>query len=285
MPRPFRSVALPVLRRGFIRGALAAVAAAAAVPACMFLAQERLIFMPQSLHPERAPRGAGIDEVELIAADGTRLHGWFARAPNTAGRAPLLVYFGGNAEEVSWMLAEARPRLPDWGLLLVNYRGYGRSEGQPGERALFADALVVHDYAVSRPDVDATRIVAMGRSLGSGVAVHLAAQRPLAGVVLVTPFDSVTAVAESIYPFLPVQWLLRHKFDSLALAPEVRVPLLTVAAGRDAIVPPRHAARLHAAWGGSKSWRELAEASHNDVSSHPAFWPEVEAFLAARVPG
>jgi hypothetical protein len=270
--------------RGLIRAALAAVAGAAAVPACMFLSQERLIFMPQPLAAGQ-PRGARIEEVELDAADGTRLHGWFASASARDAPAPLLIYFGGNAEEVSWMLPEGQLRLPGWSLLMVNYRGYGRSQGRPGERALFADALALYDYAVSRPDVDPRRVAVMGRSLGSGVAVHLAAERPLAAVVLVTPFDSVTAVAQALYPFLPVDLLLRHRFDSVSRAPEVRVPLLTVAASRDQVIPPRHAARLYEAWAGPKQWRELAGAGHNDVSAHPEFWPGIDAFLAQAAAG
>ena len=267
-------------RRGFVRAALAAGTAVAAFPAYLFFSQERLIFFPQPLAPDAARLAGGAEEVELRADDGTLLHGWFARHPDAPARAPLVIYFGGNAEEVSWMLA-AVPRMPRHALLAINYRGYGRSEGRPGERELFADALAVHAYAAARADVDAAAIHGFGRSLGSGVAVHLAAERPLAGVVLITPFDSIVAVAQSLYPFLPVRLMLRHPFDSLARAPSIRTPLLTVAAGRDRVVPPAHAARLHDAWAGPKRWRELADATHDDVVRHPDFWPEVRAFLAA----
>jgi pimeloyl-ACP methyl ester carboxylesterase len=276
MPSAF--ISLP--RRGFVRTLLAAGTAVAAFPAYLFFSQERLLFFPQPLAAGGPRLAPGVEEVELAADDGTRLHGWFARPVDAAARAPLVIYFGGNAEEVSWMLDWA-PRMPGHALLAINYRGYGRSEGRPGERELFADALAVHRYALSRPDVDPESIHAFGRSLGSGVAVHLAAERTLAGVVLVTPFDSIVAVAQSLYPFLPVRLMLRHPFDSLARAPSIRAPLLTIAAGRDRVVPPAHAARLHAAWGGPKHWRELADATHDDVVRHAAFWPEVRAFLAA----
>jgi hypothetical protein len=172
------------------------------------------------------------------------------------------------------------PRLGDWGFLLVNFRGYGRSEGQPGERALFADALRLHDWASARPDVDAARIAVMGRSLGSGVAVHLAAERPLAGVVLVTPFDSLTAVAQHHYPWLPVRWMLRHPFDSLSRAPRLQAPLLCLAAGSDRIIPSSHSARLYAAWGGPKRWIEFPAADHDSVATEPGYWPAIAEFLA-----
>src|SRR5262245_23236673 len=244
----------------------------------MALFQERLIFMPQPLIGPGPAQRPGLEEVEIASVDGPRLRGWLVKAP--VERAPLLIYFGGNAEEVSWLVAEA-PRLRPWSLLLVNYRGYGRSEGRPGQRELFADALRLHDWAREQPAVAPGPVAAMGRSLGGGVAVYLAAQRPLAGVVLVTPFDSLTAVAQHHYPWLPVRWLLRHPFDSLTLAPAIRTPMLCLVAGRDRIVPPVHAARLYAAWGGPRRRVDFPDADHNDVASEPGFWPAIAGFLAS----
>ena len=118
--------------------------------------------------------------------------------------APTVIYFGGNAEEVSWTLAERRwPR--DVTLVAVNYRGYGRSGGAPGEPELKADALAIHDAVAARTDVDPRRIVVFGRSLGTAVAVHVAAARPVAGVVLASPFASLVAIGKVHgYPWLPV---------------------------------------------------------------------------------
>lgn len=248
------------------------------MPVGMFLFQDNLIFLPQPLAaPGPAPR-PGLEAVDIAADDGTRLRGWLAKAPGE--RAPLLIYFGGNAEEVSWLVEEA-PRLGGWSLLLVNYRGYGRSEGRPSERALLADGVRLHDWARARADVDPGRVAAIGRSLGGGVAVHLAAARPLVGVVLVTPFDSLTAVAQYHYPWLPVRWLLRHPFDALGRAPAVRAPLLCLVAGRDRIIPPVHAARLYSAWAGPKRWVEFPEADHNGISAEPGYWPAIADFLAS----
>ena len=248
------------------------------VPLGMFLSQDSLIFHPQPLAGAGPAPRAGLEDVEVAADDGTRLRGWLLTT--ASGRAPLLIYFGGNAEEVSWLVDEA-PRLTGWSILLVNYRGYGRSEGRPGERALFADGLRLYDWARARADIDSGRVAVMGRSLGGGVAVHLAAERPVAGVVLVTPFDSLTAVAQHHYPWLPVRWLLRHPFDALARAPAVRAPLLCLVAGRDQIIPPVHAARLHAAWAGPKRWVEFPAADHNDIAAEPGYWPAIAEFLAS----
>jgi len=143
-----------------------------------------------------------------------------------------------------------------------------------------ADARRVYDWTRSRSDVDYSRIVAFGRSLGSGVAIRLASERPMAGLVLATPFDSLERVAKRHYPFAPVSLLLRHRFDSLDLAPRIGVPMLCIVADRDSIIPAEHARRLHAAWQGEKRLVSIADAGHNDVSASPAFWREIGHFLS-----
>jgi hypothetical protein len=249
------------------------------IPLALFLAQDSLLF-----HPPPAPRAvpaAVAETVRVPIGGGLTLTGWLARPAGLAARAPLIVYFGGNAEDVSWMAGVA-PQLPGHALLAVNYRGYGGNPGRPGEAALTADALAIHDWAAARADVDPRRIVVMGRSLGSTVAVHLAAERRLARVVLITPLDSVRSVAQGIYPFVPVSLLLRHPFDAAALAPRIEAPLLAVVAARDRVVPPRHARALFDAWRGPKRWVEIAGADHNDVDAAPGFWPAIAAFLDER---
>ena len=147
------------------------------------------------------------------------------------------------------------------------------------ERALFADALALYDWAANRSDVAPTRIAAIGRSLGSGVAVYLAAERPLARLVLVTPYDSLRAVAQRHYPYLPVSFLLKHPFDSIGRAPRISTPMLVLAAQRDTIVPPEHARALFTQWRGPKTWREFAGAGHNDLDADPAYWKAIATFF------
>lgn len=246
-----------------------------------FWFQERLIFFPRPLAPGTAERMRndvpGSEELHLTAADGTALRGWLVKN-SPRERSPLLIYFGGNAEEVSHLAADAA-RFPGWSLVLVNYRGYGLSGGEPGETALLADAVAIYDAMVARSDADPTRVIAMGRSLGTGVAVHLAAQRPLAGVILVSPFDSLVNVGKEHYWFLPVGLMLRHRFDSAALAPSVSAPLLALVADDDEVVSPRRSAALVDRWGGPKETVTIPDRGHNDLETHPRYWPAIAGFI------
>lgn len=248
-------------------------------PVLIYLFQERLIFFPQPLtqDPLQLNPDAAIEEVSLVTRDQMKLRGWLLHATATKAPAPLLIYFGGNAEEVSW-LASTIGQYAGWSLLIFNYRGYGGSEGKPGEAALFNDALQIYDYALGRSQNG--RVAVMGRSLGSGVAVYLAAQRQLAGVILVSPYDSVESVAEGIYPFLPIKQMLKHRFDSLSRAPQIKAPLLCLVASDDRVIPRPHSERLYAAWGGRKQWHEIRPADHDNLAGEPDYWRAIAGFLA-----
>jgi hypothetical protein len=247
------------------------------VPLLIWLFQERMIFFPRPLEHRPAQR-SNIEEITIPVAGGVKLRGWFVKGRGAP--APLIIYFGGNAEEVSW-LGEAAGNLAGWSLLLVNYRGYGESEGKPGERELLADAIAIHDYAKQRPDVNPGRIVAMGRSLGSGVAVYLAAKQPLRGVILISPYDSLVAVAKHHYPFLPISLMLRHRFDSVARAPQIDAPLLCLVATEDRIIPASHSRTLFDAWRGRKTWHEVPRADHDSIAGEPGYWSAIADFLTS----
>ena len=244
-------------------------------PLLMYLAQDSLIFHPQPLAESKRlalSRRPAVESLFIDAADGTRLHAWHVKGES------LVIYFGGNAEEVSWMLEEAARRTPRTGWLLVDYRGYGSSGGSPSESALVADGLRWYDQMGGQYK----NIYLFGRSLGSGVAVQLAAQRPTAGVILVSPFDSLVEVGKRHYPFLPVNWMLRHRFDSVAVAPKIAAPLLCIVATDDEIIPAAHAKRLYDAWGGEKRWVGLEGAGHNSTDDAASYWTSIAAFLSAR---
>jgi pimeloyl-ACP methyl ester carboxylesterase len=243
-----------------------------AVPLTIYFAQERLIFHPQPMPELARARLAERAESHFIdAADGTRLHAWHLKG------SPLAMYFGGNAEEVSWMITAAARNAPGTGWLLIDYRGYGSSAGEPSEEALTEDAARWYDYAKQK--LGAQRVVVFGRSLGGGVAVQLAAARAVDGVILVTPFDSLTSVARHHYPWLPVSWMLKHPFDSVGHAGSIAAPLLCLVAERDEVIPVVHSKRLYDAWKGPRRWVELRGAGHNSTDDAPAFWQAIREFL------
>lgn len=251
--------------------------AAIGFPLMMYLMQDRLLFFPQPLAQARRAeikkRFPAVEEF-VITSEKQKLHAWHVKG--APGR-PLVIYFGGNAEEVSWMIEEAVQRTPGVGWLLVSYRGYGASEGSPSEAAISSDALQWHDHAVR--EIKPGKIFVFGRSLGSGAAVFLASQRKINSVILVTPFDSLVEVAKHHYPYLPVSLMLRHRFDSVARAPKITAPLLCIAASLDEVIPVAHARKLYEAWGGEKRWIELQGAGHNSTDGAATFWQSIKAFL------
>lgn len=247
----------------------------------VYLKQDSLLFPTQALNLQRAAQIENDypgSSYTLRTKDNVTLRGWLD-VPSGNEPQPLLLYFGGNKHEVSsWM--QLRQQAPNWAWASLNYRGYGASEGQASQETLVADALAQFDALAADPRIDPQRIVVIGRSLGSGVAVQLAAKRPLRALILVTPFDSMVKVAAEKYPYLPVNWMLRHRFDSIALAPSLHLPTLILLAQEDQLIPPEHGERLAAAWGSPVKPELLPGASHNDVLSHLRFWPSVQAFLS-----
>lgn len=215
--------------------------------------------------------------VDVPTSFGT-VEGWHVSNTNAANDV-LILYFGGNAEDVLYTAATTT-QLNAKHLLATNYRGYGASPGEPSEQAMFADALAIYDYAINQLSVRPEHIVVMGRSLGSGVAVHLAAHRTVGGLVLITPYDSMSAVSQSQFPYLPVRWLLRHKFASDAIAPQITVPSLLLAGADDPLIPPSHAERLHSLLKHSEI-HVLDAVGHNDIETHPQYYEFINAFLKA----
>lgn len=246
--------------------------------------EQRFLFRPWAADPTRLVKvssiGNGIQEVRIKAPDGVTLHGWLKR-PETVGvggRFPLVIVFGGVRRETSWMIDRA-DKPEHWGWLFVNYRGFGFSEGVPSERVLLDDATLIYDYATARPDVDASKIVVLGRSLGSYFSVALAKTRRLRGAILATPFDSFAALGEERYPWLPVGFILNGRYDAAAMAPKINIPAIFVLAENDDVTPVGNGAALARAWGGSQRVVTIAGARHYGIERRDEFWNAVEDFL------
>lgn len=191
----------------------------------LYLQQRSLIYYP---HPQVSSR---YGDAFWLENGGHKLKIW--RIRNEGHRA--LIYFGGNAEDVSHNLPEFQQLFPDYSLYLMNYRGYGGSSGSPSEAALVSDSLVLYDHVAA----EHTDIVVMGRSLGTAVALNLAAVRPVAGAILVTPYSSMTALAKHYYPLLPVNPLLQDRFEAIKHAPAIEVPVLALLAEHDEVIPAK----------------------------------------------
>ena len=243
----------------------------------LYLFQGRMIFFPQPTAPENQSRYAG-NEIRLHHG-GVTLTGWLFK--NTIGPGqPLVVYYGGNAEDVTLNFADLG-RFNARSFLFMNYRGYGGSAGKPSETALLSDALFVIDHMLATEGIDPAHVVLMGRSLGSGVAVYVAAKRNVGGVILVTPFDSLINVARAHYPIFPVRLMLKHRFDSAALAPGITTPALFLTASNDQVVPVRFARNLLQVWGGPTTAVSVEGTDHNSIETSPVYWDAINAYLSS----
>ena len=237
--------------------------------AWVYLSQRSLIYFPQSTGVE-----ARDTDFEL-RRDDVILRGWVVNP----GRPTAIIYFGGNAERIEGGRDAFAAWFPDRSVYLVAYRGYGASEGSPGEAALLADAVAVFDHVRTRHPGP---IAVVGRSLGAGVASYLASQRPVARLALVTPFDSMAALGAAHYPWLPVRWLLRDRFESTRHLSGYDGPVLVIRAGRDQVVPAANTDRLIASLPRSPQIVDLAEADHNSIGGFPAYGKALTAFVNAQ---
>jgi uncharacterized protein len=244
---------------------------------------ERTFLYPASSYRTTATEAGlpGFQDLTLATADGERLVAWWK--PPEPGRA-VLVYFHGNGGSLWNRRFRARLLAEDGrGLLLVSYRGYSGSTGTPTESGLREDARAAYAWATER--VEPSRVVLYGESLGSGVAVRLASERPVGGVVLEAPYTSTADIAKLTYWFVPVELLMRDQFRSIDFIDDIKAPLLVLHGERDGLIPIRLGERLFQAAREPKRFVRLPNVSHVDVleagglAPVRAFLSEVEALL------
>lgn len=246
-------------------GVLLAVYAGAC--ALFWFKQRSLLYFPAATRVD-----ASQTDFALPRPDAT-LRGWIVQPQ----RPDPILYFGGNAEAVQSNRDDFARWFPQRSVYLLAYRGYGASDGNASQDALYADALALYDDVRKRHP--GQRISVVGRSLGSGMATYVAAHRPVNGLVLVTPFDSIQAVGQTHFPWLPVRWLLQDRYPSLQWLPRHHGPLLVVRAGRDNVIPGINTQRLIDSASTPPQLLELPRADHNDVHLQPEYGPALAAFL------
>lgn len=252
--------------------------------ALLLVFEKKLIYFPTRAH-DATPAGLGLahEEVELVAGDGVRLHGWFL--PAKGSRLTVLL-FHGNAGNISHrldraLLMQLRLKVDTF---LLDYRGYGRSEGSPDEAGTYEDARAAHRWLVAR-GTSPERLVLFGESLGSAVATQLATEVASRALVLESPFTSVPEMARAVYPFLPLWPFVRTRYDTLSKVSRLRVPLLVLHGERDEVVPFAQGRRVFEAAPEPKRFYAIRGAGHNDtyVVGGDAYWQALSDFMGGLV--
>jgi len=257
-----------------------ALAAYGVVVGGLYVFQRQLLYFPDTRHPELGDLAAlGVREITLGTSDGLSLLAWYL--PPRYGR-PVIAYFHGNGghlgyrRERLWSFAEH-----GFGVLMAEYRGYAGNPGVPTETGLLADGAAALDL-LAREGIPPDRLVIYGESLGSGVAVALAAQYRIGALILEAPFTSVAEVAQYHYSFIPAAALVRDRFDSLARIGDVKAPILVLHGERDAIVPVRFGRALFDAAPEPKELWLAREAGHEDLVRYGVFEAVLD-FLRRRI--
>lgn len=242
----------------------------------MFEFQSHLIF-PVHAVPAAGPLPPGAERLSVKSADGPDLAGIHIPADEPSKVRTLILGFGGNAWNAQDVAEYVHELFPDDEVVAFHYRGYAPSKGSPSAEALIADAPLVYDLAVKQ--VKPKRVVAIGFSIGSGIAAQLAAVRKLDGLILVTPFDSLKAVAQSMYPWLPIGPFFEHEIDAASALEKVQVPVAIIAAERDEIVPGARTDALRKRVPNLVLDRTIGRAGHNDIYARSDFHEAIrEAF-------
>ncbi len=252
----------------------------AGVCALLYFNQDDLLFHPQPNTPKEVSeilnKYPDFDTLSFVMKDGNRTCGYISK-DTIKEKLPLVIYFGGNAEEVSH-LADYKAYFPNSIMVLMNYRSFGLSQGKISEQTMFSDALEVYDKLISNPEVDANNVIIIGRSIGTGVATYLSSQRKTSATVLITPYENMIDVAFEKYPFVPISLLIKHRFESDKYAPNISSPMLALISRNDQVIPKHHAYKLKEAWKGKTEALELNE-DHNSIMNNEEVWKKIEGFV------
>jgi len=239
----------------------------------VYVRQDSYIFFPTKAEYGDMSNLKNVEEYR-IKIEGIELHGWLVNKEYAKDK--LLIYYGGNAEDVYWNIMEHYDK-KGYAILLVNYRGYGLSGGKSSEKRIFADAELIHDDVTAKYNPE--KVILYGRSLGSGVAAYLSSVRKVAGMILVSPYDSMVNMAREQFPIFPVGIMLKHRFDSVRYLENYKGPLCIIYGGRDNIIPNRRTEALIKNITGQKDVVLIKGAGHNDIAGSGLYGRTVQKFI------
>jgi len=237
----------------------------------IYLTQDEKIFNKNAIELLPTFKVANMEHISLHVGDNAILDGVYKHSKKQ--NAPLLIYFGGNADDATRILLHVEG-LVDFDIVSFNYRGYLKSTGKPSEKYLFSDALSIYDkYSKDR------KTIIIGRSLGTGVATYLASKREIKGLVLITPYNSIASIAQRKYPIFPINLLLRHKFNSVKYMLHVKAPVSIIEVDNDQVIPHYHLLKLKKVIPNLSLHVILKDTTHADVLTHNKFEKNLQSIL------
>jgi len=222
-------------------------------------------------HPHKYPEGnwnsssssVSREDVHFTASDGVRLHGWYI--PSAGAKATLL-WFHGNAGNITHRLGNIEMLKPlNLNIFIFDYRGYGKSEGEPDEKGIYSDSQAAYDWLVKVKNILPEEIILFGRSLGGICAVEVASGNPAAGLILESVFPSAGKMAEKIFPVLPLGGAIKSRFDAISKVPDLKLPKLFIHGTQDEIVPYKLGRELFSVAADPKEFYDIQGAGHNDT--------------------
>lgn len=249
---------------------------------CVYLYtnQDSLLFHPKPKSyaqiKEVLNTQSNFDTLCYVMADGTKINGFISR-DSVGSKLPVVIYYGGNAEEVSHVM-EKKGYFAQFKLALFNYRGYGLSEGSVSQDNMFSDALEIIDKLKTRTDLDTANVNIIGRSIGTGVATYASSKRKVHATALITPYGSMIDVAQEKYPIIPIGLLIKHPFNSNSYAETIHTKMLSLIAHNDQIIPTKHAFDLLKHWKGKTEFLEVNE-DHGTIMQNDEAWKKIASFV------
>lgn len=251
----------------FITSALVVIAVGyIATAAYLYINQRKMLYFPQD-----GVLATSEQTIEIRNGDIT-LRGWVVNENND----DAIIYFGGNAERPEANIVDFKHLFPGHTIYFINYRGYGESDGTPTEAGLYDDAMAIYDHIAPQHN----HMIAIGRSLGTGVATSLAVNRDIHRLILVEPYDCLRDIAQSVYPIFPMQIMMKDKYNSAERAPQITAPTLIIKAENDQIIPGTSTDNLTAQFSLiTPQVATIQAATHNDIQNYTRYYLLIRDFV------